>query len=130
MLRRAALLCLTLSAPALAETQMTAAEFEAWSTGKTLDYFDAGQFWGSEQHLAGRATVDADAGGACQPGRWSPQGDDICFVYAASPGPHCWRFLKDGDTVIAEYLNDPDSPRYTVSLSDAPIPCSPPYVGV
>jgi hypothetical protein len=129
-MRLAVALLLAFPAAASAETPMTAAEFETWSTGRTLDYFVDGSFWGSEMHLAGRSTLDADAGGPCNAGRWYPQGDDICFVYDASPGPHCWRFLRDGGLVFAEYLNDPESPRYSVSLSDAPIPCPGPDVGV
>ena len=57
------LLCLLcLSAPALADTAMTAAEFEAWSIGRTLDYVADGAPWGSEMHLPNRATIDADEG--------------------------------------------------------------------
>lgn len=126
-------LCLAISLAchaAQAETPMTATEFEDWSTGRTLDYFIDGAFWGSEMHLPGRATLDADAEGPCNKGRWYQAGNDICFVYAASPGPHCWRFLHDGDQVFAEYLNDPVSPQYSVSLSEAPIPCAAPDVGV
>lgn len=120
------LLCLVcLSTAAGAQTPMTSTEFEAWSTGKTLEYYVDGSLWGSEMHLAGRATVDADAGGACRSGRWYPAGDDICFVYDASPGPYCWRFLRDGDQVIAEYVGDPLPGSISVTLSDAPIPCTP-----
>jgi len=124
------LLCLLcLSAPALADTAMTAAEFEAWSTGRTLDYVADGAPWGSEMHLPNRATIDADEGGVCRSGHWYPQGDDICFVYEYDSGPFCWRFLKAGDRVIAEFLGEAFADQITVTLSDAPIPCSP-EVGV
>jgi hypothetical protein len=128
---RGTLLLLCLAAPAaFAETRMSTAEFEAWSTGKTLDYFADGILWGSEMHLTGRATIDADKGGVCRSGTWYPQGDAICFAYDLSPGPHCWRFLKDGDQVFAEHLGDPLAPRYTVTVSDTPVPCPDPDVGV
>ena len=127
-MRLAFALCL-LATGAPAETPMTAAEFEDWSTGKTLDYYIDGQLWGSEQHLDGRATLDADVDGPCIKGRWSPRGDDICFAYHISPGPHCWRFLRDGNTVLAENLDDPGS-RYVVQGTDAPLPCAGPDVGV
>ena len=63
MIRLAVAVCLATSA--LAETPMTAAEFDAWSSGHRLDYYDNGTLWGSEQHLPGRATLDADADGPC-----------------------------------------------------------------
>lgn len=112
-----------------AETIMSSAEFEAWSTGRTLEYHIDGKLWGSETHLAGRATIDADAGGACRSGYWYPAGDDICFVYDVSPGPYCWRFLKDGDQVFAAVASDPLGAPVSVTPTDTPIPCSP-EVGV
>ncbi|RYH96990.1 MAG: hypothetical protein EON48_18545 [Acetobacteraceae bacterium] len=108
---------------------MSPAEFEAWSTGKTLDYTVDGSLWGSEMHQPGRQTLDADVGGICRSGHWYPQGDAICFVYDLSPGPYCWRFLKDGDKVVAEYTGEPVGGQIIVTLSEAPVPCSP-EVGV
>jgi len=128
-MRRAVLCLLCLPAAADAETRMSSAEFEAWSTGKTLEYYVDGKLWGSEMHLSGRATLDADAGGTCRSGRWYPAGDDICFVYDASPGPYCWRFLKEDDQVMAEYVGEPLAESISVMPSDAPIPCAP-AVGV
>jgi hypothetical protein len=119
-----------LATPALAETPMTAAEFDAWSSGHTLDYYDNGTLWGSEQHLPGRATLDADAEGPCHKGKWYSQGTDICFIYDVSPGPHCWRFLKDGDQVLAQSLEDPAAPLYSVRRTAAPLACPGPDVGV
>lgn len=118
------LLCLSGSAAA-AETQMTATDFEAWSTGKTLVYSRDGNLWGSETHLAGRGTVDDDEGGICRSGQWYPRGDDICFTYENSPGPFCWRFLRDGDQVFAQYSDDAFAPRFAVTLGDAPVACTP-----
>lgn len=125
MMLRAALLLALLPAAAAAQTAMNPDEFEAWSTGKTLDYHVDGSLWGSEMHLAGRKTLDADVGGTCRSGQWYPQGDTVCFVYDVSPGPYCWRFLKDGDQVTAEYAGELDAGRIQVTLSDAPIPCDP-----
>lgn len=122
---RAALCLACLPAAAGAETRMSSAEFESWSNGRTLEYYIDGALWGSEMHLADRATIDADAGGACRSGHWYPAGDDICFVYDSSPGPYCWRFLRDGDQIIAEYVGDALSESISVTLSDAPIPCDP-----
>jgi hypothetical protein len=128
VIRLAVAFCL--GTPALAETPMTAAEFEAWSSGHTLDYYDNGALWGSEQHLPGRATLDADAEGPCREGSWFPQGAEICFTYDASPGPHCWQFMRDGDQVLARSLGDPDAPLYSVRRSETPLACPGPDVGV
>ena len=128
-MRLALILCLAASL-ARAETTMSASEFEAWATGHTLSYFDGERLWGSEQHLPGRATLDADADGPCTRGSWQPRGDDICFSYDASPGPHCWRFLHEGGEVFAELLGQDAAPRYRVTRSKAPLSCPGPDVGV
>jgi hypothetical protein len=67
-------LAFLLTGTAQAQTPMTAEEFEAFSTGQTLDYFIDGTFWGSERHLADRKTLDADAEGPCREGRVVPEG--------------------------------------------------------
>jgi len=122
-------LCL-IAGPAGAETLMSVAEFEAWSTGKTLIYAQNGIVIGSEQHLPGRQTLDADLNGPCVEGTWFAEGDAVCFVYAAYEGTHCWYFWRDGEVVTAKPLNaEADSPAYTVTLDAAPMDCSP-AVGV
>jgi hypothetical protein len=104
---------------------MTAAEFEAWSTGKTLVYSLGGSLWGSEMHLAGRSTLDDGDGDICRPGRWYAEGDNICFTDEANSGPFCWRFFRDGDQVFAEAAADAVGARYSVALSDMPVSCTP-----
>ncbi len=126
-------LCLAvclLAAPTAAQDLMTPTEFEAWSTGRTLDYFIDGQYWGSEQHLNGRQTRDADAEGPCRQGIWYPQGDAVCFVYVGIAGDHCWRFWRRDGTVMAEILGAPDAPQAEVRLSSEPLACPGPEVGV
>jgi hypothetical protein len=128
---RAAALCLFASA-AVAETPMSAAEFEAWSTGRTLDYWVDGAFWGSEMHLSGRRTLDADAEGPCVAGRWFPEGDAICFVYDGSDATHCWRFWREGDRVLTLPVEaDPAAEApIEVTLAPEPLACPGPDVGV
>ena len=107
---------------------MTTEEFEAFSTGQTLDYWIDGAFWGSERHLSGRRTLDADAEGPCRQGEWFPKGDMICFVYAGETGEHCWQFFRDGPRVLAE---PSDGGLLTeVTLADQPLSCPGPDVGV
>ncbi|WP_103256469.1 hypothetical protein [Tabrizicola aquatica] len=129
-MRRAFLLAL-LAAPAAAQTPMTPEEFEAWATGKTLDYAVGGQVWGSEAYHPGRRVTDADADGPCRAGRWFPREGAVCFVYQDLPGEHCWRFWRDGQTVLASPLTaDPADPPQTVTPAAGPLACPGPDVGV
>jgi hypothetical protein len=119
---------LLLSGAAQAQTPMTAGEFEAFSTGQTLDYWVDGAFWGSERHLPDRKTLDADAEGPCREGRWFPKDDKICFVYQGDPGEHCWQFLREGSRVLAQ--TDDGDLSTEVTLADQPLACPGPDVGV
>jgi hypothetical protein len=126
-----ALLALTLgTGTAGARTLMTAEEFEAWSTGQTLDYWIDGAYWGSERHLSGRRTLDADATRDCHEGRWFPKGDMICFVYLELEGEHCWHFWRDGTRVMAEVAGEEGSLAAEITLADQPLACAGPDVGV
>lgn len=130
-MRLALTLPLILAAPALAQTPMTVAEFEEWSTGRTLDYYDGTLYWGSEQHLPDRLTLDADAEGTCRHGQWFPQNEAICFQYEDTEGTFCWTFWRDGDTVTAATVDaDPTVLPYEVRATDAALPCPGPDVGV
>ena len=123
-------LCL-LAGTAQAESLMTVEEFEAWSTGKTLDYAVDGQVYGSESYFPGRKTLDADTGGPCRAGSWFPKDDRICFVYEGASTEHCWRFWRDGDRVLADFLGqDPDAPISEVTEAATPLACPGPDVGV
>ena len=89
-MRAALALCLILPAPALAETPMTAEEFEAYVTGKTMDYIADGQVFGREVYLPGRKVRWAFTAEECKLGHWFGQGDQICFLYDGDPEPKCW----------------------------------------
>jgi hypothetical protein len=123
-----ALLLLTTTASG-AQTSMTPEEFETFSTGQTLDYWIGGVYWGSERHLEGRKTRDADAEGPCREGEWFPKGDQVCFVYEDAPGEHCWLFFRDGTRVLAEVAGE-DGLSTEVTLADQPLQCPGPDVGV
>jgi hypothetical protein len=124
-------LCLCLLSSALqARTLMTAEEFEAFSTGQTLDYWVDGAYWGSERHLATRQTLDADAEGPCRAGAWFPKAGAICFTYEGEPAEHCWRFWRDGDRVTAEIVGSEDAFSAEVMIADQPLSCPAPDLGV
>lgn len=117
---------------AQANTQpMSPEEFEAWATGQTLDYATEGRVWGSETYHPGRRVTDADAGGPCRSGRWFPRGEAVCFVYDDLPDEHCWRYWREGATVLASPLTaGPDEPPQTVTPAAGPLTCPGPDLGV
>ena len=127
---RLALALLLLSGTAEARTLMTTDEFEAFSTGQTLDYWIDGAYWGSERHLEGRKTQDADTEGVCRDGEWFPKDGAICFVYAGEAGEHCWLFFRDGSRVLAEIAGEDGALSTEVTLADQPLACAGPDVGV
>ena len=109
MRRLAPLLALyLLSAPALAD-QMTAAEFEAYVTGKTLYYGSAGSAYGAEIYHENRQVTWSFLNGECKEGHWYEDGTNICFVYEDPSGPQCWTFEKTGRGLRATFTNEPET---------------------
>lgn len=131
MMLRLALLLTCLAPAAQAQTPMSPEEFDAWSTGKTLDYFRDGQLLGSEAYFPNRTVRDADLGGPCLDGTWHAEGDAVCFIYPARDGTHCWTFWRDGAQVFAKPLaSAPEDPAQVVTEATAPLACPGPEVGV
>lgn len=130
---RAALLAASIaltSTPAPAETPMSAAEFDAYVTGKTLYYSSRGTAYGAEQYLPGRRVVWTFLDGECQEGVWYEQGEMICFRYDAHIDPQCWTFWEGASGLAARFENDPDATElYEVSQSPDPLFCPGPDVG-
>lgn len=114
-----------------AQTLMTGEEYEALSMGNTLDYAIDGVIYGSERHLPGRRTLDADLGEPCTEGLWFPEGDAICFMYDGSDDTHCWHFWREGDQVLAKPVGeDPGAAPREVTVSPTQLNCPGPDVGV
>ncbi len=110
---------------------MTAAEFEAYATGKTLSYAQEGVVWGSEQYLPGHKVIWAFSRDDCQYGSWFEDNGGICFVYENDPAPQCWRFFKDAAGLRAEYVDDPENRVLSeVRQTAEPLQCPGPEVGV
>lgn len=121
-------LCATQS---LAETAMTAAEFEAYSTGKTLTYSVDGEVYGAEQYLANRRMIWAFKGNVCADGVWYEEAGLICFAYENEPDPQCWNFYAGATGLRAEFTGDAEtSPLSEVNQSPIPLNCAGPDVGV
>lgn len=96
---------------ALAETPLSAAEFEARSTGRTMTYARDGAVWGREQYLPGRRVIWAFEGEACKYGAWQePQPGLICFAYDDAPqDPSCWRFFDRSGRLFARSEAAPEA---------------------
>lgn len=117
--------------PALAEAPMSAAEFEAYATGKTLTYARDGAVWGAEQYLPGRKVVWAFTAEECRDGYWYGEGEEICFVYEGKSAPQCWLFYRGAGGLLAQFADDPaEQPLSEVAQSAGPLGCAGPDVGV
>ena len=114
-----------------AETPMTAAEFEAYVTGKTLTYSLGGKVFGTEQYRPDRKVVWAFTGDDCAEGIWYEQAGLICFVYAQDGTPQCWSFYLDASGLRAKYSGDSAGAELSVvAQSPKPMACMGPDVGV
>ena len=78
-----ALICVFLPLPALAE--MSAAEFEAYTEGKTLYFGQSGAPYGAEIYHENRRVQWSFLDGHCKEGRWYEADGLICFVYEDDP---------------------------------------------
>lgn len=124
-----ALICALLPLPALAE--MSAAEFEAYTQGKTLYYGQSGAPYGAEVYHEDRRVQWSFLDGRCKEGRWYEAGGLICFVYEDNPTPQCWSFTESPSGLVARFENDPTQTElYEAQEQNDPLLCLGPEVGV
>ena len=128
----AVLVALTLSSPAVADAPMSGAEFEAYTTGKTLFFSSNGTDYGIEEYFNNRRVRWSFLDGECQEGTWYESGDLICFIYEYQPDNHqCWTFTQQGDGLFAKFLGDENSTElYETRKSEEPLQCLGPKIGV
>lgn len=113
------------------DSPLSAAEFEAYTTGKTMTYAEGGAVFGTEQYLPGRRVRWAFTGDQCKIGHWYPEGDLICFVYEDTADPQCWKFWQDEAGLRARFNDDPAGTELSeVRQTDQPLACAGPDVGV
>lgn len=126
-----ALLVAALATTSAAETPMTGAEFDAFATGKTLDFANESGVFGTEEYLPGRRVRWAATDETCKFGRWFEADGQICFVYDGQETQHCWIVWQRGDRLAAQSVNDaPDRPLRDISTARTPLTCEGPDVGV
>ena len=93
---RSLFLCIALAAPAAAQEGMTAEEFDAYVTGRTLSFSTFNNpAYGIERYLPGRRVMWSDFDGTCQYGVWFESKGDICFRYDYDPEPKCWTMYDE-----------------------------------
>lgn len=131
---KATLVALTMmhaSGASAAQTPMSAEEFEAYTTGKTLYFFSQGQAYGVEEYREGRRVVWSFLDGQCKDGVWFPVGEQICFVYEDNPEQQCWTFYRESGGLRAVFEgSDSGTELYEAGEADEPMLCLGPDVGV
>ncbi len=127
----ALILSLASALPALAR-DMTAEEFESYTTGKTLFFGRSGAPYGAERYLPNRRVIWSFLDGECKHGTWYAEGNDICFIYEDAPdSPQCWRFQRGPRGLVALFQdNTPGQPLYEAQDLGEEMICLGPEVGV
>ncbi|MEL6523326.1 MAG: hypothetical protein AAFQ66_20300 [Pseudomonadota bacterium] len=126
-----AVLSLWAAGMALAEEPMSAEEFDAYTQGKTLYFYNNGQAYGVEQYLPNRRVRWSFLDGQCKDGSWYQEGQFICFLYEDRDDPQCWTFFRQGTGLRALFENDPQATElYEAGNADDDMLCLGPDVGV
>ena len=107
---------------------LTAAEFDAYATGKTLSYTQGGTIWGTEHYLPGQQVLWAFTDQPCEYGQWYADQGAICFVYDGKPDPNCWFFFHGATGLVARFITG-DIQLSEVGPAAAPMTCPGPLVG-
>ncbi len=121
-----------LATPAMAQDAMNAAEFDAYTKGKTLTFGRADDdAYGIEQYQENRRVIWSFLDGECSNGVWYESKGSICFRYDFDPEPKCWKFYDDPNGLRAVFMNRPDtSVLYEAQDSGEPLVCPGPDLGV
>lgn len=110
---------------------MTAAEFDAYTIGKTLFYGRSGDPYGAEVYLPNRRVRWSFLDGLCKEGEWYEADGLICFVYETNPAPQCWSFERGTSGLIARFEDNPDTTElYEASDPGQEMVCLGPRIGV
>tara|TARA_R110002167_G_scaffold366284_2_gene594337 strand:+ start:70282 stop:70731 length:450 start_codon:yes stop_codon:yes gene_type:complete len=125
------LFLLAFASPVYAGDGMTAAEFDAYTAGKTLTFGSVGNpAYGVEQYQPNRRVVWSFLDGECSNGVWYESKGSICFRYDSDPEPKCWKFYDEPDGLRAVFMNRPDtSALFEARDSREPLICPGPNLG-
>lgn len=110
---------------------MTAADFEAYVTGKILFFATEGTRYGVEEYLPDRRVRWSFLDGQCKEGLWYEEAGQICFIYEDNPSPQCWTFFEGHAGLSARFENEPDGTvLYEIEDAGEDMLCLGPEVGV
>ena len=125
------ILCALCALPTSVLAQMTAAEFDAYTQGKTLYYGNGAEPYGAEIYLPDRRVRWSFLDGECKEGQWYEANGMICFTYDDRPEPQCWSFEQGAKGLIARFENDPAiTPLYEANESTEELLCLGQKIGV
>ncbi|MFA3916042.1 hypothetical protein [Ruegeria hyattellae] len=132
MLRLVLILACCAGLPVLAQSDMSAEEFDRYTLGKTLFYGQGGQAYGVERYLPDRRVIWSFLDGDCKQGLWYEREDgQICFLYEDRLDPQCWSFSQGTQGLIARFENDPQATElYEAEDIGEEMLCYGPDVGV
>lgn len=130
-MKRLILAAALLASPALSQSAMTAAEFEAYVAGKTLFYAADGTRYGVEEYLPDRRVRWSFLDGQCKEGVWYEEAGNICFIYEDNPVPQCWNFFEGTNGLSAHFTSEDDGTvLYEIQSTGEEMLCLGPEVGV
>ncbi|WP_019955660.1 hypothetical protein [Yoonia vestfoldensis] len=122
---RSFLLLLLLATPAAAQDKMSAEEFDAHVTGRTITFHtDINPLYGIEAYLQGRRVMWSAFDGTCKYGVWYESKGDICFRYEDNPEPQCWATYLENGRIRAEFTNVPFGTIIFETDADEPLICN------
>lgn len=123
---RIALILTFTALPVWADSPMTAAEFDAYATGKTLSFGTEGTpSYGVEQYLPGKRVIWSGAPGECTTGVWYESKGSICFRYDSDPEPKCWAIYAEPDGLRAVFTTRPGTTVIFESIKEQlPLICN------
>ncbi|WP_092082063.1 hypothetical protein [Poseidonocella sedimentorum] len=128
--RLTAALALLVCSDGAALAAMSAEEFAARTTGKTLLFRADGAPYGAEEYREGQRVRWSFLDGQCLEGRWYEDAGRICFVYDDRPdAAQCWLFEPDGPRFSVRFDGD-DATLYSAEPSAEPLLCLGPEIGV
>ncbi len=123
---RSLIIGLLLATPAVAQEGMSAAEFDAYVTGRTITFRTVtNPTYGVEHYLPGRRVMWSTFDGICRYGVWFESKGDICFRYEHDPEHKCWTIYDEPDGLRGVFTTRPDTTViYEVPDREDPLICN------
>lgn len=114
---------------------LSAAQFQAFTQNRSLQFFDQGEAYGSEHYGPNHAVRWTFGDGTCTAGTWFEKDSQICFRYENESEAGCWVFYPGAAGLIAEFMGAAGGKSlpttlYEASPSSRPSTCAPKDLGI